>query len=383
VRAIRRALLPAIALLLAAAPAAMAGPGITFYPKAGPVLELSGGQIASIANLPARTFTLPEDSSQPGKKVTVRGLSIAALVARSGQSAQRVQVVKRNGGSVGVTSANFATAQLSDDGSTTRYIRTSGGVVVEYIETSDIPLEVSVDGGDLVVKAKASRKKVKVGESVTFEATVSGGKPGVSYSFEWDFGDPSGPVNGKRVSYSPDLPGVLFAQVEVRDPDPGCTLRCGGTEQVQVDVGDTPKEPEDITAGGANGTPGGAGSAGGTGGGGTGGSGGGGGGAGTATGAADPSAADPAAGAAPEAKPPPPPPKPFGTTISGVLINDTGTTARKLPGGKPAGEEEGVRAVRGGDTPAGFPLALGGLLALGIVWVGALRERRGVRLRVA
>ncbi len=379
-RAIRRALLLAFALLLAAAPAAMAGPGITFYPKAGPVLELSGGQIASIANS-SRTYTLPPESDRAGQKVTLRGVSIGALVARSGQSAQRVQVVKRNGGSVAVTPANFATALIADAGGTTYYIRSSGGVVTEFIETSDIPLEVSVDGGDLVVKAKASRKKVKVGESVTFEATVSGGKPGVSYSFEWDFGDPSGPVNGKRVSYSPDLPGVLFAQVEVRDPDPGCTLRCGGTEQVQVDVGDTPKEPEDTSAGGANGTPGGAGSAGGTGGGGTGGSGGGGG-AGTATGAADPSAADPAAGAAPEAKPPPPP-KPFGTTISGVLINDTGTTARKLPGGKPAGKEEGVRAVRGGDTPAGFPFALGGLLALGIVWAGALRERRGVRLRVA
>jgi len=377
VRAIRRALLPAFALLLAAAPAATAGPGITFYPKAGPVLSLTGGQVASIANTAARTYTLPPDAEQAGKKVTLRGVSIGALVARSGQGGQRVQVVKRNGGSVGVSPANFSTAIISDDGITTRYIRSSGGVVVDYVETSDVPLEVSVDGGDLVVKAKANRKKVKVGESVTFEATVSGGKPGVAYSFVWDFGE--GPVNGKRVSHSPELPGVLFAQVEVRDPDPGCTLRCGGTEQVQVDVGDAPEQPDDPAAGGANGTPGGAGSAGGTGGGGTGGSGGGG--AGTATGGEDPNATEPAT--KPETKPPPPPPKPFGTTISGVLINDTGSTARKLPGGKPAGEEEGVRAVRGGDTPGSFPLGLGGLLALGVMWVGALRERRGVRLRVA
>lgn len=378
-RPLRTALLPAFALLLAAAPAAMAGPGITFYPKAGPVLELSGGQISAMANLPARTYTLPEDSSRPGKKVTVRGLSIGTLVARSGQSAQRVQVVKRNGGSVGVTPANFATAHLSDDGTTTRYIRSSGGVVIEYIESSDIPLEVSVDGGDLVVRAKANRKKVKVGESVTFEATVSGGKPGVAYSFAWDFGDPSGPVNGKRVSYSPDLPGVLFAQVEVRDPDPGCTLRCGGTEQVQVDVGDVPDEPEDTTAGGADGTAGGSGSSGGTGGGGTGGSGGGGGsGAGTAPDDEELGASDPAN--QPESEPPP---KPFGTTISGVLINDTGATAQKLPGGKPAGAAEGVRAVKGGEAAGSFPLGLGGLLALVVMWIGALRERRGVRLRVA
>ena len=67
-RAIRRALLPAIALLLAAAPAAMAGPGITFYPKAGPVLELSGGQISASANLPARTYTLPDDTRRRARR---------------------------------------------------------------------------------------------------------------------------------------------------------------------------------------------------------------------------------------------------------------------------------------------------------------------------
>jgi PKD domain-containing protein len=373
----RITLLLALAVLLAAAAPAMAGPGITFYPKAGPVLQLSGGQIAAIANTAARTYTLPPDAKQAGKKVTLRGLSIGALVARSGQSAQRVQVVKRNGGSVAVTPANFASAIIADAGATTYYIRSSGGVVTEFIETSDIPLEVSVDGGDLVVKAKASRKKVKVGESVTFEASVSGGKPGVAYSFEWDFGE--GPVSGKRVSYSPDRPGVLFAQVEVRDPDPGCTLRCGGTEQALVEVGEAPKQPDDQVAGGANGTPGGAGSSGGTGGGGTGGSGGGGG-SGAGIDSGEEEEAEQAAAAKPEPKPPP---KPFGTTISGVLINDTGSTARKLPGGRPAGAAEGVRAVRGGDPPGTLPLALSGLLALAIMWVGALRERRGVRLRVA
>lgn len=375
----RKTLLLALGLLLSAPAAAMAGPGITFYPKAGPVLELSGGQIASIANTAARTYTLPPDAEQAGRKVTLRGLSIGALVARSGQSAQRVQVVKRNGGSVAVTPANFATALIADDGTTTYYIRSSGGVVTDFIETRDIPLEVSVDGGDLVVKATANRKKVKVGETVTFQASVSGGKPGVAYSFEWDFGE--GPVSGKRVNYSPDLSGVLFAQVEVRDPDPGCTLRCSGTEQVQVEVGEAPEQPDDPSAGGANGTPGGAGSSGGTGGGGTGGSGGGGGGgAGIDTGDEE---AEAAAAAKPEPEPPPPPPKPFGTTISGVLIDDTGSTVKKLPGGRPAGAAEGVRAVRGGDPPGTFPIGLGGLLAVAVMWLGALRERRGVRLRVA
>jgi hypothetical protein len=387
VRAIRRALLPAFALLLAGAPAAMAGPGITFYPKAGPVLELTGGQIAASANLPARTYTLPDDSETPGKKVTLRGLSISTLVARSGQSAQRVQVVKRNGGSTIVTPANFGTAMLSDDGITTRYIRSSGGVIVDYIESSDIKLEVSVDGGDLVVRAKANRKRVKEGESVTFEAGVFQGPPGATYSYEWDFGDPSGPVTGKRVPYRATLAGVLFAQVSVTNLDPDCTIRCNGTDQVEVEVGAVPDQPDATTQGGANGTPGGAGSSGAGGGGGSGSGAGGGGGAGTNPGGQETESPEPTEQAKPEPKPepkpPPPPAKPYGKTISGVLINDTGTTARKLPAGEPAGAAEGVRAVQGGDTPGSIPMALGGLLAVAVMWVGALRERRAVKLRVA
>ena len=382
-RAIRRALLLAFALLLAGAPAAMAGPGITFFPKAGPVLQLTGGQISGSADLPARTYTLPDDSSQPGRKVTLRGLSIRALVARSGQSAQRVQIVKSNGGSYVVTPAQFGSAFLSDDGTTTRFIRSQNGIISEYTEDNAVPLEVSVDGGDLAITAKADRKRVKVGESVTFSANVRFGVPGVQYSFEWDFGE--GPVNGKRVQYSPETAGTLFAQVEVRNPDPGCTIRCGGTEQVAVEVGEAPEQPDASTDGGPDGTPGGAGSSGGSGGGGSGAGAGGSGGAGTNPGGEETTEPEAAAEAKPEPKPepPPPPPKPFGETISGVLIDDTGTAARKLPAGEPAGAAEGVRAVQGGDTPGSVPLGLGGLLAVAVMWVGALRERRDVRLRVA
>ena len=212
-------------------------------------------------------------------------------------------------------------------------------MIVDYIESSDITLEVSVDGGDLVVRAKANRKRVKVGESVTFEAGVFQGPPSATYSFEWDFGDPSGPVTGKRVPYRPELAGVLFAQVAVRNLDPGCTIRCNGTDQVEVEVGEAPEQPEATdrrwrqrharrrglvgrqrrrrTGGGA----------------------GGGGGAGTNPGGEETESPEPAEEAKPEPKPepkppPPPPAKPFGMTISGVLINDTGTTARKLPAGQ-------------------------------------------------
>jgi hypothetical protein len=379
VRALRIALLAAGLLLGPAAAVAQAGPGITFYPKNAPTLSLSGGQIAGIANLPARTYTLPGSASEPGKKVTVRGLTIAALLARGGLGAQRVQVVNTHGGSYVVTAAQFSTAIISDDGITTRYFRSSGGVLTDYTEDNAVPLEVSVDGGDLVVTATASPKHVRVGEPVRFDAKVHFGAPGATYDYTWDFGE--GPVSGQSVSFTPKSAGPAFAIVDVRDSDPGCTTHCGGTDQTTVQVGEAPKQPPDTTAGGANGTPGGAGSATGTGGGGSGGSGGGGG--GTAAGGAQDStpAAKPAP--KPKPKPPAPPPKPFGTTISGVLINDTGTTVHKLPAGTPAGAAAGVRAVRGGDPPGSLSLGMMGALAVAVFWVGALRERRGVRLRVA
>ena len=376
-RALRTALLLTAGLLLGpGAGVVHAGPGITFYPKNAPVIALSGGQIAASADLPARTYTLPGSASQPGRKVTLRGLSIGALLSRYGVTAQRVQVVNSHGGSFVVTPAQYGTAMLSDDGTTTRFFRSSGGVLTDYTEDNAVALDVSADGGDLAISATASPKRVKAGESVTFSAKVRFGAPGANYTFQWEFGE--GPVPGQSVTHTPDIPGTLFAQVEVTNADPSCTTRCGGTERVTVEVGEAPEQPEDTAAGGANGTPGGAGSSGGTGGGGTGGSG-----SGAGSGAGTDAGGEDASTPAPEPKPPPPPPKPFGTTISGVLINDTGTTVSKLPAGAPAGAAAGVRAVRGGETAGSLPLGLSGLLALAVMWFGALRERRGVRLRVA
>lgn len=381
-RALRTALLLTAGLLLGPGAAVVhAGPGITLLPKDATGFKVSGGQIAQMADVPAKTYTLPGHASQPGKRVRLSGLSIGALLGNYGITGSRVQVVNEHGGSYVVTPAQFGSAMLSDDGTTTRFFRSSGGVLTDYTETSDVTLEVSVDGGDLAIRATASRKRIKVGETVTFQASVRNGAPGATYSYRWDFGQ--GLVQGKRVNHSPDLAGPLFALVEVRNTDPGCTVRCGGTEQVTVEVGEAPEQPKDAAAGGPNGVRGGAGSAGGTGGGGTGGSGGGGGGgAGTASGEEE--AEEKGAPAPkPEPKPPPPPPKPFGETISGVLIDDTGSTLRKLPGGEPAGAAAGVRAVRGGETEDSLSLGMTGLLALAMMWVGALRERRGVRLPVA
>ena len=215
---------------------------------------------------------------------------------------------------------------------------------------------------------------------MTFSANVRFGAPGASYTYQWEFGE--GPVQGKSVTHTPDIPGTLFAQVEVTNADPSCTTRCGGTERVTVEVGEVPEQPEDTTAGGANGTPGGAGSSGGTGGGGTGGSG---------TGSGRQRAGDGPGQRRPSPRRTRAEAQAAAPAAQAVRHDDLRRAhqrhrhdrreaarrrARRRRRGRPGGARRRYR-------PARCRSASSGLLALAVMWVGALRERRGVRLRVA
>ena len=254
-------------------------------------------------------------------------------------------------------------------------------MLAEFTETTDVPLEVSVDGGDLAIKVTASRKKMKVGDTVTFSARIAaGGAPNTTYTYTWEYGE--GPVEGTAGHRHRQGPGDPVRagrgprqRHDLHDPlrrhraDPGRGRRraraapepdggrCERHARRRGLVGRDRRRRirrqrqrrRQRHEHGHRRRP-------------------------DATATPEPK---------PEPKPPPPPPKPFGETISGLLINDTGATVEKLPGGKPAGGAEGTRAVRGGETPGAFPLGMSGLLALLVMWVGALRERRGVRLRVA
>ncbi|MDQ3723177.1 MAG: PKD domain-containing protein [Actinomycetota bacterium] len=394
-RALRTALLLVAGLLLGPGAAVVhAGPGVTIdAPQLDQPQVLPGGQIAAMAG-GQRTYTLPGNSSTPGKNVTLGTVAVGSLLSSAGvplSSVRFVQITRIYGASLIVKPGALSTALVSDDGTFTRYFRSggasgSGGTLMkDYVENTAATgaLEISVNGGaDVAVKATATPSRVKVGQTVRFQATVRFSPPGQTYTYEWDFSDGSPPQSGENVEHVYETADDLKAQVSVRNTDPSCSTRCGGVQQVSVHIGGRPEQPkadEDAT-GGKTGATDGPGSATGTGGGGQGGSGGGGTGTGTT-----PDATDEKAAAAPKAEPKPPPParKPFGTTISGVLINDTGTRARKLPAGEPAGAAKGVRAIRGADAEDSLLLALSGLLALAAITVGALRERRGVRLRVA
>ena len=342
-------------------------------PKAGPVLQLSGGQISAIADLPARTYTLPRRQ----RAARQEGDAARALdrgprrPLRAGRAARAGRQQPRRLRSC-VTPAQFGSAFLSDDGTTTRFIRSSGGIVSEFTEDSAVPLEVSVDGGDLAIKATGepqARQGRGVGD-VRGQRALRGAGRGLQLSSGTSA---RARCNGKRVSYSPDLAG--HAVRAGRGPRPGPGLhdalrrhRAGRRSRSAR----PPSSPRTRPRAAPNGTPGGAGSSGGTGGGGSRrqrrrqrdrrrpGHG---------------RRAIPAPRASPSPSPSPSPSRrrPSRSARRSPACSST-TPARppaSCPAASPPAPTEGVRAVRGGDTPGTLPLGLGGLLALAVMWVGS------------
>lgn len=356
-RAIATALLLAAGLLLGPIPAAAqaAGPGVTLF----------------INNIPR-----PIDI--PGERFS-GGMSIRALLAQYRiplELVTFVNVTRVDSGQIALTQRDFG-ATIVDNGTTTRFVR--GATTITATDDTG-PLQISVNGGDMSVTASASRNRIEAGESVTFSVRVRFAPPGAQLSYKWDFNDGSAPVSGRSPTHVFKLGGDYQPRVTVSGTSGStgrCATTCIGTDDVGVTVGEPEPQP---TA--PPGVPGGTGTGSGSetgSGSGSGGSGGTGSGSGS-----DPSGtAQPEPAAKPKPKPKPKPEKPFGVTISGVLINDTGETVEKLPGGTAAGAPEGRRQSTESDPPGGIQIPLAGLLAMGFVSLGALRERRGVKLRLA
>jgi hypothetical protein len=406
-RAIRTGLLLAAAAVLGIGPAAAhaSGPGVTLFTNSSAQpITLSGDQVA-VGDVPASTiYTRRANAGDPGTKLRLGGVSVRTLLLENNVDPDAitfVNITRADGGQVTLRRADLADpppfpegpALFSDDGSATRFLRPVRGRYAtnakdEVVTTADSgPLQVYVDGGDIPVVASATPLDVKAGETVTFTARVSFRPPGARLSYAWDFGDSTTTSGSATVKHKYDSGGNMQARVSVRGRGGAtqqCATFCAGTDAVNVQVGEPPTQPTttQTTPGGGNGNPQAAGSSTGTGGGGQGGSGGSGAGTGTtprATTARKPSAARPA-----KRKPPPPPPKePFGVTISGVLINDTGEAVRKLPSGAPAGAPKGEQESRGGHTDRTLEIPVGALVAFAVMCLGALRERRGVKLRLA
>jgi hypothetical protein len=391
-----------VALLAGGAASALAGPGITIKQGVNsPTKLISGGQIAGAADT-SGTYTLRERPGDPGEPVSVSGLSIRGLLSLAGYNPGATRFVQIVGGDGSVITLNSpeinsppfpeGPALVTDEGGATRFIkpsRTSGGTSQSVLSVPGTPLEMTVEGSSLLsLRATASPTKVGTGQTVTFKVSVRFQQP-ASYSYEWDFGDGAS-ASGSTVTHSYRQSGNLTARVTVRGSAGStaeCASVCEGTATVRVTVTGKEREgPLGTEQGGGGAT-----SLGGTGTGGTGsGTGSGGGGTDNTEFGAYP--------AKPQRKPPPTKPQrpesherfssdPTSgegkTIVQGVLLAGAGQTIKgALSKGAPAGNPRPRQGTQG--TPADSSLVGPALaLTLAIMALGALQERRRVRLRLA
>jgi hypothetical protein len=393
-----------LAMLLAGGVAsAQAGPGVTIRQGAGSATTtISGGQIAGAANA-GGTYTLRDRPGDPGERLSLRGVSIRGLLELAGFNAgavRFVQVVGADGSVITVTGPEInnppfpdGPAIVTDEGPNTRFVKpalSSGGTSDNVLSVPGTPLEMTVEGGSLLsIRASASPTTVRTGQTVTFHASVRFPPPGASYTYTWDFDD-GGSGTGPAVTHTYNVSGDLQPRITVRGTGGStaqCASLCEGTETVDVTItGKTRDGPLGTAQGG-----GGAESLGGTGTGGT----------GSGTGSGGGGTDDTAFGAyppAPKVKPKPQraerpePHLPFSsdpasgtgkTIVQGILLSGSGKAIESaLSKGAPAGNpkpQKGEAGVPSDPSRVGFAVGL----ALTIMWLGALQERRRVRLRVA
>jgi hypothetical protein len=423
-----------LAAAIAPATALAGGPGVTVFSRqTAQPLTLSGAQIAAAADVPPTTYTLRERAGSPGRKLRLAGLSIRGLLDLAGIDAgsiRFVSVVRANGSLAVLNRADVLNppfpegpALVTDEGSTTRFFRPvrGGGATngADNVSSSNAgPLEITVDGGTLLaVRATATPKQTKPGQPVTFSARVKFPPAGAQITYHWDFGDGT-TAEGQRVTHTFASDGDMQVQVAARGTNgatSACAGVCGGVAALDVRVGN-PKggsNAPDGSPGSGTGNPLAPGSGTGAGAGGPGGSGGGNtpGATGTDVQAVvrrlareraaqharerdavrrkrEAARRTAAADRALRRVSPAEITRPSGLVVTGILLAGQGAalTQQQIPRPpteRPAGRPKGQQAARGAPQDDPTPIPVAALLSLLVVSMGALRERRGVRLRTA
>ena len=403
-RLLLAALIACAGILCTGPAAALAGPGVLLRQgSTGDQIPVLGGQISAGANSGPTTYTHRENPGEPGTQLTLRGMTMARLLDEAGFNPSTVKyviVVGDDGPNITVTNPEImgspypeGPAVVSDSGGSTRFFRPArraGGTSELVASAPGTPLEMTVNGGSLLsVRAEATPNPVKAGETVRFRASIAFRPPGASFTFLWDFGDGNS-GSGETVTHTYETSGVMPASVKVSGSGGStadCSSVCGGTQNLQVTVSGQVRDPDE-----APGSPQGSGTTGGLGGTGQGGT-------GTGTGSGDGTGGTlGATGTKPAEKPPPlkavrpDPDSPFSadpqsgqgkTVVQGVLLEGPGAAAEvTLPKGTAGGSPKAAKGVPGiVENRSQLTLALA--IALTIMLLGALQERRRVRLRVA
>jgi len=138
-----------LALGLTPAAAQAAGPGATVYFN-----------------------TIPGPVDVPGAQFS-GGMTIRQLIANNGvdpASVTFVNVTRPDGGQVALTQGDLG-AVIIDNGTTTRFVRGATTITA----TADTgPLQISVNGGDMVVVASVDRSTIEEGQSVSLSSLRKG-----------------------------------------------------------------------------------------------------------------------------------------------------------------------------------------------------------------
>jgi hypothetical protein len=396
-RAAAAALLSVLVLLGAGTASALAGPGVVMKSQSGDPVPVPGATIAANADS-GGSYTVREQAGDEPRTVSLRGLSIRGLLALAGfnpGAVTHVSVVGGDGPLITLTGPEInnppfaeGPALVADVGGETRFVKPArnAGEASNYVRSvPGTPLEIQVNGGGLLaVEATASPTSAKTGQTITLKAHVRFAPPGASFTYTWNFDD-GGAGSGQQTTHKYTNGGDFEVLVQVRGVGGSqCTPACGGPGKVRVQVIGQERRPED-----PQGTPGGTGPGGvGTGGNGTG--------AGSGSGSGGNGSGENATGGS--RKPPPlraERPEAHSkfsansqsgigkTIVSGILLAGQGSAIQGgLPGGSPSGSpkpREGVQGVVEDPSRVGVSVAL----ALAVIMLGALRERRHVRLRVA
>jgi hypothetical protein len=416
-----------IAIAISPAAALAGGPGVTVLSRQLPTpFTLAGDQFSG--DVGARAFTVRDRPGTVGRKVTAGGMSIRSVLARAGvnvSSISRVAMSRGDGSDLVLTRADLENgfpegpALISDTGGSTRVFRPVRNArdvnARDDFDSGGGPLLIRVDDATaLAVQASANPTAVRTGAEVTFTAKVLSPPPG-GLEYHWEFGDGSSD-EGQTVRHSFDV--ALDKQVQVTVTG-NCATFCQGLDSVTVIVGNPakgPNAPGATNPGSGTGNPLSPGAGTGTGEGGAGGSGGG---NGTGAGSAadvqatlnelarqraaiaakkqarkdaarkrklDAARRRAAADRAQREVSPAEVTRPSGLTVTGILLAGQGTP---LVGGLPplpstaGGTPKGTQAARGtsiADSPS-IPASVA--LAIFAIGMGALRERRLVKLRIA
>ena len=407
-RVVARRLLAAAALSIAASlciqPAsALAGPGILLgQGGSSPQFPLTGAQLAAAADSGPTTYTVRERQDGPSSKITLRGLSIAGLLRGltfEPSQVNFVQIVGEDGGVITLSKSDINSppfpegpAVIADSGSTTTFfrpVRGPGDTSDRVRSVPGQPLEMTVNGGGLLsVKVTANPRTAKVGQTVTLTADLQAPPPGASFTYVWSFDDGQ-TATGQTVTHRYEAAGDYQPRVEVTGSggtNARCSANCGGPGKTDVKItgSERKRDQQQGTALGGGSSGGGTGSGGSGGGSGSG--------SGSGSGLTGGSRSEPQRRPTAQRQQRPEPRQSFSsdpasgkgkTIIEGVLLQGTGRVlASGLPQSRSGGTPKPAKGVAG-TANEGSEIAGGLLLALGVVWLGALRERRRVTLRLA